>query len=110
MLYPVYVHKDSESAYGVTFPDFPGCFSAADDLEELPRLAQEAIEVHFEGEDVEIPPPTALEKLAADPAYQEERGSWSTSISRRSTPRTCASTSRCRRNWSGRSIAMPPSI
>jgi predicted RNase H-like HicB family nuclease len=74
MLYPVYVHKDSESAYGVTFPDFPGCFSASDDLEGLPRLAQEAVEVHFEGEDVEIPPPTALEKLAADPAY--EGGVW----------------------------------
>jgi hypothetical protein len=29
MLYPVYVHKDPDSAYGVTFPDFPGCFSAA---------------------------------------------------------------------------------
>ena len=32
MLYPVYVHKDPDSAYGVTFPDFPGCFSAADEL------------------------------------------------------------------------------
>jgi len=70
MLYPVYVHKDHESAYGVTFPDFPGCFSAAEDLEELPRLAQEAVEVHFEGEDMEIPAPTAVEELAADPAYQ----------------------------------------
>lgn len=74
MLYPVYVHKDPESAYGVTFPDFPGCFSAADELEELPHSAQEAVEVHFEGEDVEIPPPTAIEKLAADTAY--EGGFW----------------------------------
>lgn len=74
MLYPVYVHKDPESAYGVTFPDFPGCFSAADDIEELPRLAQEAVKVHFEGEDVEIPPPTAVEELAANPAY--EGGFW----------------------------------
>jgi predicted RNase H-like HicB family nuclease len=70
MLYPIYVHKDLESAYGVTFPDFPGCFSAADDLEALPRLAQEAVEVHFEGEDMEVPAPTAIEELAADPAYQ----------------------------------------
>ena len=28
MLYPVYVHKDQDSAYGLTFPDFEGCFSA----------------------------------------------------------------------------------
>jgi predicted RNase H-like HicB family nuclease len=74
MLYPVYVHKDPESAYGVTFPDFPGCFSAADELEGLPRLAQEAVEVHFEGDDVEIPPPTAIEELAA--ADQYESGFW----------------------------------
>jgi predicted RNase H-like HicB family nuclease len=74
MLYSVYVHQGPESAYGVTFPDFPGCFSAADELEELPRLAQEAVEVHFEGEDVEIPPPTAIEELAA--ADQYEGGFW----------------------------------
>ncbi len=74
MLYPVYVHKDSKSAYGVTFPDFPGCFSAADDLGEVPRLAQEAVEVHFEGEDVEIPPPTPIEELAASPGC--EGGFW----------------------------------
>jgi predicted RNase H-like HicB family nuclease len=74
MMYPVYVHKDPETAYGVTFPDFPGCFSAADELEGLPRLAQEAVEVHFEGEDGEIPPPTAIEELAAPDQY--EGGFW----------------------------------
>jgi predicted RNase H-like HicB family nuclease len=74
MLYPVYVHKDPDSAYGVTVPDFPGCFSAADDLAEVSRLAQEAVEVHFEGEDVEIPTPTPIEKLTADPNY--ENGFW----------------------------------
>jgi hypothetical protein len=26
------VHKDEGSAFGVHFPDLPGCFSAADDL------------------------------------------------------------------------------
>ena len=43
MLYPVYVHKDEGSAYGLTFPDFPGCFSAADDLADLPGIDQEAV-------------------------------------------------------------------
>lgn len=28
MRYPVVVHKDPESDYGVTVPDLPGCFSA----------------------------------------------------------------------------------
>ena len=75
MLYPVYVHPGDEShAHGVTFPDFPGCFSAADDWADLPRLIQEAVEVYFEGEAGEVPPPTPLEVLARDPAYTD--GIW----------------------------------
>ena len=29
-LYPVIIHKDRKSAFGVTVPDLPGCFSAGD--------------------------------------------------------------------------------
>ena len=60
MIYPVYVHKDPDTAYGVTIPDFLGCFSAADELEDLPRMIQEAIEVHFEGEEGDIPTPSPV--------------------------------------------------
>lgn len=75
MLYPVYVHPgDERHAHGVTFPDFPGCFSAADEWADLPRLIQEAVEVYFEGEAGDIPPPTPLEVLARDPAYTD--GIW----------------------------------
>ena len=69
MLYPVYVHKDKGSAYGLTFPDFPGCFSAADRLGDLPRMAQEAVEVHFEGEELEIPQPSVPEQWARDKRF-----------------------------------------
>jgi predicted RNase H-like HicB family nuclease len=31
------VHKDVDSAFGVSFPDLKGCFSAADDLESVVR-------------------------------------------------------------------------
>lgn len=74
MLYPVYVHKDEGSAYGMTFPDFPGCFSAADELADLPRMAQEAIELHFEGEDFAVPEPSAPEQWLADERFQD--GYW----------------------------------
>lgn len=74
MLYPVYVHKDEGSAYGLTFPDFPGCFSAADELADLPRIAQEAAEVHFEGEDMPIPAPSAPEQWQGDERF--EGGCW----------------------------------
>ncbi|MBV6305106.1 type II toxin-antitoxin system HicB family antitoxin [Candidimonas humi] len=61
MLYPIHVHKDRDSAYGASFPDFPGCFAGADELQELPRAAQEAVEAHFYGETEAIPNPSAPE-------------------------------------------------
>ena len=71
MFYPVYVHlDDARHAHGVTFPDFPGCFSAADNWSDLPAAIQEAVEAHFLGEPDAVPPPTPLEKLSADPQYQ----------------------------------------
>ncbi len=66
MLYPVYVHPgDSAHSHGAQVPDFPGCFSAADDWQDLPRMVQEAVEVWCMGEDMDLPAPTALEVLAA---------------------------------------------
>lgn len=76
MLYPVYVHLgDAEHAHGVTIPDLPGCFSAAADWEELPTQVQEAVELYFEGETIDIPKPTPLETLTQDPRYQDD-GIW----------------------------------
>ena len=49
MQYPVVIHKDVESIYGVTVPDLPGCFSAGETLEEAGESAQEAIACHLEG-------------------------------------------------------------
>lgn len=70
MLYPVYVHAgDATHAHGVTFPDFPGCFAAADDWAALPAAMQEAVQAHFHGEPDAVPQPTALEQLAADAHY-----------------------------------------
>ena len=75
MLYPVYVHLgDKDHAHGVTIPDFPGCFSAADDWQALPKAVQEALEVWCEGEKDDLPKPTPLEVLAKNPEYQD--GVW----------------------------------
>ena len=46
--YPIVIHKDPDSAYGVTVPDLPGCFSAGDTVEETLKHAREAIEFHME--------------------------------------------------------------
>ena len=42
------VDKDDGSAFGVRFPDLPGCFSAADAIEEVLPNACEALELWFE--------------------------------------------------------------
>ncbi|MCL2644267.1 MAG: type II toxin-antitoxin system HicB family antitoxin [Betaproteobacteria bacterium] len=70
MLYPVYVHVgDAQHAHGMQFPDFPGCFSAADDWQDIPRMAQEAIECHMAGEGLPLPHATPLEELAGRDEY-----------------------------------------
>ncbi len=46
------VHKDKHSAFGITFPDAPGCFSAADEEVDLLTNAQEALSLYIEGEAV----------------------------------------------------------
>src|SRR5271157_1321821 len=49
MNYPVVLHKDRDSDYGVTVPDLPGCFSAGRTVDEALAMAKEAIELHLEG-------------------------------------------------------------
>ena len=34
MKYPIVIHKDQHSDYGILFPDLPGCFSAGSSIEE----------------------------------------------------------------------------
>lgn len=49
MRYPVIIHKEHGTAYGVTVPDLPGCFSAGDTADDALTQAIEAIECHIEG-------------------------------------------------------------
>ena len=71
MLYPIYVHKEKGSAYGATFPDIPGCFAGADDIQALPRAAQEAVEAHFGADEDPIPSATSPDTWADHPDYQD---------------------------------------
>ena len=49
MLIPVAIHKDTDSLYGVTVPDIPGCFSAGETIEEALSNTREAVVFHLEG-------------------------------------------------------------
>jgi|SRR5271166_1065480 len=73
MDYIAYLHKDSKSDFGVSFPDFPGCVTAGKSLDEARRKAPEALAFHIAGmmEDGEkIPKPSKLDDLAEDPDRQ----------------------------------------
>lgn len=73
MNYPVVIHKDKKSGYGVTVPDLPGCFSAGETIEEALEMAREAIECHLEGmlKDAEsLPRPRTIEAHRNDPDYK----------------------------------------
>ena len=72
MRYPVIVHKDPESDYGVTVPDLPGCFSAGETLDEALLQVVEAIECHLEGlllDGEPIPLPQTIEYHQSNPDY-----------------------------------------
>lgn len=73
MNFPIVVHKDKKSDFGVTVPDLPGCFSAGETLDEAIANAKEAIECHLEGmmEDGEpIPEQAEIEKHRRNPDYK----------------------------------------
>ncbi len=73
MLYPIVIHKDPETSYGVTVPDLPGCFSAGDTIEEAMKNAVEAIECHVEGillDDEILPVAKQIQEHMSEPDYQ----------------------------------------
>jgi predicted RNase H-like HicB family nuclease len=72
--YIALIHKDPDSDFGVSFPDFPGCISAGSDLDEARRMGAEALAFHIECmiEDGEaLPEPSSLETVMAE---AENRG------------------------------------
>lgn len=73
MEFPVAIHKDGGSVYGVTVPDIPGVHSWGDTIDDALRNAREAITGHVAtlvelGEDVGFACST-IETLAAREDY-----------------------------------------
>jgi len=70
MDYIAYLHKDRNSDFGVSFPDFPGCVTAGKTLDQARRMAAEVLALHIDGmiEDGDVvPSPSNLDALASDP-------------------------------------------
>ncbi|MER8386559.1 type II toxin-antitoxin system HicB family antitoxin [Mesorhizobium sp. M0751] len=63
------IHKEPDSDFGVSFPDFPGLVTAGFSLDDARAMAEEALAFHVEGlvEDGEaIPEPSSLEDVMSD--------------------------------------------
>ncbi len=74
MRYPVAVHKDKESDFGVSVPDLPGCFSAGSTFDEALDSVREAILCHIEGlfQDHEtLPAPLLIDEHMHNPDYSD---------------------------------------
>lgn len=73
MQYPILIHKDKKSDYGVIVPDLPGCFSAGTTMEEAIKNAHEAIECHLEGlfiDNEPLPLKLPIEKHLENPDFK----------------------------------------
>jgi len=71
--YIAILRKEPDSDFGVMFPDFPGCITVGETLQQAHERAVEALAFHIEGmrEDGEpIPDPSALDAVLGDPEHR----------------------------------------
>lgn len=72
--YVALIHKEADSDYGVSFPDFPGAITAGTTLDDAQAMAEEALALHIDGmtdDGDPIPGPSSLEAVMADRANRE---------------------------------------
>ncbi|HEY6868428.1 MAG TPA: type II toxin-antitoxin system HicB family antitoxin [Novosphingobium sp.] len=79
------VHKDEGSAYGVTFPDLPGCFSAADSLPDVLPNACEALQLWFDDAGDAVREPRDLEAITLSVADELANGAFLMAVPLRTT-------------------------
>jgi|SRR5579871_519805 len=73
MQYIAYLHKESKSDFGVSFPDFPGCITAGRTLDEARRVAPQALALHIRGmlqDGTPLPEPSTIDDLKDDPSLK----------------------------------------
>ncbi|MCW2395161.1 MULTISPECIES: type II toxin-antitoxin system HicB family antitoxin [unclassified Sphingobium] len=72
------VQKDADSAFGVIFPDLPGCFSAVDDAGDVVPQAVDALALWFEDQDIVAP--SSLDDIRARYADELAEGAYLVSV------------------------------
>lgn len=72
--YIALIHNKPNSAYGVSFPDFPGCISVGNSMDEARVMAAEALALHLDGiaQDGEaVPEPSSIEAVMTERANRD---------------------------------------
>ncbi|NOY68866.1 MAG: ribbon-helix-helix protein, CopG family [Deltaproteobacteria bacterium] len=72
--YIAIVHKDLQSDFGVSFPDFPGCITAGKNIDDAKDMAQEALNLHIQGmieDGDQLSAPLKLEEIMADSDFAD---------------------------------------
>ena len=75
MRYVSFIHRD-DAGFGVSFPDFPGCVSVGDSVEDAVRHGSAALAFHVEGliaDGKPIPPPRSIDAVKAEPDLADWR-------------------------------------
>ncbi len=76
MRYIAFIHKEEDSVFGVSFPDFPGCISAGDSLDEALVNASEALQGHvqmMEADGDDVPGARSIDDIMKDKSLADER-------------------------------------
>ena len=73
MRYPVLLHKDIDSDYGVTIPDVKGCYSSGETIDKALSNAVEALHSHLEiliSDGHSVPTPSTIDTYQKHEDYQ----------------------------------------
>jgi predicted RNase H-like HicB family nuclease len=71
--YVALIHKDTDSDFGISFPDFPGCISAGTTLSKAVDMGKEALSGHMaliQDLGHPLPEPSSFESIMADADHQ----------------------------------------
>jgi antitoxin HicB len=72
--YIALIHKESDSCYGVSFPDIPGVITGGDTVDEAVQQAAEVLQFAAEGwtnpdGSTGFKPPSTIDELRKDPEF-----------------------------------------
>ena len=74
--YVAFIHRDDDTGFGISFPDFPGCVAVGGTVDDAIRHGCEALAFHAEGlreDGAQTPPPRSFGEIEADSTLADWR-------------------------------------